>query len=554
MNVHRLSLLWVPLAAGIWASDTAALAQDTNPDSPDPPVSLTAEIAGLHRLDPSCPPPTEKRGSECVLTQDVILDATLDVASFTHLNCQGHRITPTSPGVLGMTNPPSLPAVAVLLRRSWGVKIQNCRIVGFDFGIFALKSKVPAEIRADPGALALVRNKFLGNTVSARFTAISLFQADNTEIAENAIAYTTLGGRGIVIELDSDLNRVTGNAITPDLTPGKSGALKVPGPMGASNPVVGTAGGAILVAHVEGPDPLLFNVVIEGSLDQLVPTQSPTPNEDFSADNLVDGNSISFPHADNDGIALTAPQRTTVSNNTVANATTAIRAGAQVGLRQFPGRCCLECDRYCLTNADCSIPGVDTAPLGTCVLPTRQAVSWPSRDSVIESNTIYGPFTTGGIIFAAESTVVRGNQILGPARPSAMAAISFLGKFALETSTVVRNTISNVAVALQFTKVFQLPAAFFGAKVSLNDFTGFTTAVRTSNDYDLPSDLSVDGKGNYWGIPTCPAFASCAVRFVSGAPNPLVVDNGSYVVPVAQTPDEAVPASCGPVEPPPICH
>jgi hypothetical protein len=44
-----------------------------------------------------------------------------------------------------------------------------------------------------------------------------------------------------------------------------------------------------------------------------------------------------------------------------------------------------------------------------------------------------------------------------------------------------------------------LESSAFCARVSLNDFRGYPTSVRS----DIAATLSVNGKGNFWGLP-CP--------------------------------------------------
>ena len=75
--------------------------------------------------------------------------------------------------------------------------------------------------------------------------------------------------------------------------------------------------------------------------------------------------------------------------------------------------------------------------------------------------------------------------------------------------------------------------------IGLNDFTGYLTAVRTTNDYNLLTDLG----GNYWGL-LCPGFDPSLVRYEDGLVNPFVIDSRAYGVPVAATPDAQLPSAC----------
>ncbi len=89
-------------------------------------------------------------------------------------------------------------------------------------------------------------------------------------------------------------------------------------------------------------------------------------------------------------------------------------------------------------------------------------------------------------------------------------------------------------------------AAVFGATVSLNDFTGYTIAVRTNNVYNLPAELSdpITLQGNYWGLPCPGGFDPTLVQFLNGNINPLVKDSHPYGEPVAETPDSVLPEPC----------
>jgi hypothetical protein len=196
-----------------------------------------------------------------------------------------------------------VPEVAVFLNGVQNVQLQNCVIDGFDFGVFAVKSKVPAEIKGNPGELARRRNKILENTVNARFLAVALVTVDNTEVKDNTIKYTAAGGKGIYVGRDSDLNRINNNKITGDIAAAASQAVGAPGPVGPSNPVV-PAGQAVLITQTLAPDPTLLNAIIEGELYQLPISKSPVPNGDFSEDNLFDGNTVVFKQLPFDGVVI----------------------------------------------------------------------------------------------------------------------------------------------------------------------------------------------------------------------------------------------------------
>jgi hypothetical protein len=370
---------------------------------------------------------------------------------------------------------------------------------------------------------------------------------------------------------------ITENTITGDFLAQTQGAVLFPGltaigPTGPitptemnSNPVFTRRNAAILAVQVLGPHPQLFNAIIGDSLYQFTTTQSPIPNEDFTGDTLVEGNIITYKknNSTEDGIVVSNTLRTTIRNNTIGRSPldpdgpdggrqASMRSGGITGppgtgfLRQFPGNCTLNSTRHCLSDFDCNIPGIDPVSQDTCDLPQTQSVFWIPSNIMIENNTIYGPFGVAGISSLADDLTIQGNNITGPLTgPNALGGINIFGKFTIEKAVITRNRVSGVSTALFLNKVFGDTASFFGAKISLNDFTGYTTAVGTSNDYDLPSELSVDGKGNYWGL-TCAegGFDPTKVLRVNGTQNPNVVDSHPYGEPVANTPEEDLPLTC----------
>jgi len=564
----QLFVLFAALTLGILFGELeTTLAQNSGQSS------VTAIVTQTQQINPTCPPPTVQKAGLCVLQNDVTLNATLEVASNTHLNCQGHTITPFAVGTGTGASERSQPEVAILLKEAYGVKIQNCNIVGFDFGIFALKSKIPVEYRNDPAMLAQLQTKILGNTINALFVPISAMSVDNTQVAGNTITYNRNGGVGIMVERDSDMNQITDNTITGNLS--IEGAVRVPGSPTTgtgSNPVFNknSAGAAIIIAQVLGSDPTLFNAVIGNTLYQLNVTDNPAPNEDFSADNIVEANTINFSGGTNDGIVLALPQRTTVRNNSITGSINAMRAGSQTWPaplpaqpRLFPGACSANAGRLCLENSDCNIPGIDTGSgQGTCTSPAAQVLNfaWFTDHTTMENNEILPPFNFG-ITLAGKNTLVEGNTMTGPKGTGLSptgTGIRLLGKFGVETTVILENEIANVANALNFEKTFPgLDATVFGAQVSQNSFTGYTAAVRTSDDYTLSSELSVgqcsldaatactsdtdcsaigqgtctNFQGNYWGQP-CPASDNplypAGVLFVNGNINPNVVDSHPF--------------------------
>jgi hypothetical protein len=506
--------------------------------------------ASTIKIDSTCPAPTMKLGAQCVIAEDLVLASTLELAPDTRLNCQGHKITPVIRGVLGDASTRSTPELAIVLLGATGVQIQNCRIEGFDFGILALNSKVPADIASTSTLRPGLSNKIWQNTISVRFVGIDLISVDNTDIKDNNISWFTLGGAGVFVQRDSDFVTVKNNLITGDFTAAVQGARLVPGPTGPSNPVL-SVNGAVVVAQMLGPHPTLLNAVVEGVLYQISTTANAEVNEDFPADVIVEGNAITFPQANqsfaaDDGIVSTASLRTIIRGNVIGSCRVGIRDGG-ILTRQFPGVCKKDSNRLCVADSDCFIPNIDSVSKGQCVLQPTQNVNWVSKNLLDERNTISGPFLAG-ISSSGENVIIQNNNVTGPLRTGGIGGIRLLGGDALETAVVTRNTVSGVTNALALDATFGIvvrPPRFFGAQISLNDFVGYTTAVRTSNDYLFPSELSLQGRGNYWGL-SCAAggFDRSKVRFQNGAINPNVIDSHPYGESIAGILLQNLPATC----------
>jgi hypothetical protein len=526
-----------------------------------PPLSL---------LLPLCPGPSVRLGNQCVLKEDVKLTQALVLTSNIALDCQGHKLQPKlgSPSTL---DPPP-PQVGIFLNNVETVVIKGCVIEGFDFGIFAINSK---EV------------SLKGNTIKARYTGVSLMSVNFGEVSASNISFTTAGGRALYVGRNSHIIRILGNTFEASFVSTNPTALRVPGPESAANPRVVTAGknpgSVVVITEIEGGEPTLLNAVIEGKLFQLSRTPQVTtsltgPNPTFTGDIGLEGNTIRFsPALAVDGITSAVAQNTVIRNNKVIGGANAARAGIRVGMqngldRVFPGKCTLKPERSCLDDAGCNISGIDTqggvvtTSIGvsgdTCTPRDVRTVSWLTRDNVIDGNEVTGPFAQG-INTAGHGTTLTGNTIKGGTPPTGI-GIGLLGKHAIETTTVTRNSVSNVEVALNLVKSFQeLEALSFGAKISLNDFTTYDIAVLTSKVlpptpdpfnpaafYNLSSQLSVAGKGNFWGILSCPAFDPAKVvkgESTSGVLVPdihHVVDSHPFKVSIARTATGQLPAPC----------
>jgi hypothetical protein len=205
------------------------------------------------------------------------------------------------------------------------------------------------------------------------------------------------------------------------------------------------------------------------------------------------------------------------------------------------------------------IPNIDTNSKGTCTKRTV-TVRWISSRDYIYGNTILGPIF-GGIVVGGENFNINGNLIIGPFTSDSgggvLAGIMLLGKYPLQSNTVVtQNIVANVPVALGFQKILtgvpgvtpETPTAFT-ALIFRNDFVGYTTAVKTSLDYDLTTNLwysFVDPQGNqvhqgnYWGI-TCAnnGFNGSLVLKADGQVNMLaqIKDAHPFEELIAKAPD-----------------
>ena len=81
-----------------------------------------------------------------------------------------------------------------------------------------------------------------------------------------------------------------------------------------------------------------------------------------------------------------------------------------------------------------------------------------------------------------------------------------------------RNVVNGVGNALFLWRPFALTWV-----ISFNDFTGYLTPVRTTNDYNLPTDLG----GDYGSLPY-PGFDPGLVLFGNGSVKPFVTDTHAY--------------------------
>lgn len=542
-------------------------------------VSLVFLIAGADCMMAACPSEilaipgfAESARGECVLTANVKLKHTLTLPSNTTLNCQSFILAPiTKPRQGTDVTLRSNPEVAIFLDGAQNILIKNCRIFGFDFGIFAINSK------RSPGGVTLPIRIQNNKVIEARFVDISLMSVDDAEIKDNHLIVRRKGGRGLYVGRNSDRNRILRNlikVIIPTIDPNNpppvttTQTVRVPGPVDAvggggvlvdpgTNPLV-SEGSAVLITQTEGPEPILLNAIIEGKFHQLV-FENPTAPADFSEDNILDGNTVlMLPGTAVDGVVLAVPERTLVSNNRVTGAKTSIRVGIQTGSKRFPGQCTGTDPerRFCYVNADCNLSAC------TFVSPHTESLSWLSPDTTIRDNQIRGTFDNGIGTLGLRSIITH-NSISGVLRnslPFPGGGIVLVGFFPIEGTTdadaaiVTRNTVRTLTPLLlsQDGLAAKVRAATkFHAKISLNDFTGYTAATQAvfacsfgsgncNGAYDIVTELSalIDNsvifRGNYWGT-------SCSIGLDPSAINPLnsrpfITDKHPFGTPVANSP------------------
>jgi hypothetical protein len=474
-----------------------------------------------------CPSTTRATSSGCVLDSDLVLAEALELQSFTTLNCLGHRVLPTTPGS-GTTQDsyvPSVPALAIAITGERAVTVKNC-VIGaegrrFDFGVIALNSKSPGKDG----------HRISNNEIHARDSAVTFLRVDDAQVNDNLISWTN--GFGVSIRRDSDRNRIKNNVLwSPGLTAVPARLVPDGSFIVAADEGVQVAGG-FTVLHV------LYNLVIGGRLFQF-------PNFDNGQyqsldDNVVEGNHLSLPgpsvgktHA---AIVIAGDaRRSRVVGNRVEQAGVGIRLAGMMPAQsiQRATQCVAPTghtvDRYCETNADCSIPDIDAVPVGTCPALVQDVADLRARDTFVEGNTLIGPFNSTVMvqragIFGGAGTVrgiIRGNQITGTGTE---AGVTLLGNM-LETGYVTGNVVHGASVGLLLQS---MGASRFGASVFLNDITGSTTrAVGVVEPYAFSTELSANGQGNYWGHTVLPCF-----RTFDTPTQGLIWDTNPFCAPVA---------------------
>jgi hypothetical protein len=396
-----------------------------------------------------------------------------------------------------------------------------------------------------------------------RTNAIYVLQSDAVIISDNRLTFASERGRGIVLDFDSDDNQITGNTITGTDAASTGLVRQMPGgPLvtAANSPHSDTA------IHVLQTFRQLQNFVVSGVLFQL-PTIDPSAS-DFEDSGRPDHNVI----AGNDIIDLgrgpsctlnpnescrfdadcvgTGPclikQNSGVAFNNRA-ADSIVRGNRFSGRRErgitfggtertnitgtLPGTCSLDPNRICSSNNDCNIPGYDTVNRGSCLGAKSVAFNGNSMRLTAEDNTFLGDYDTAALYANfTDYFTFRRNIVAGGSSGI------WIGEKAIN-GLIERNVVSGASAALSL--------AFspnYTQSIRLNDFINYSVAVRTTNNFLIPTDIAAD-TGNYWGL-GCPGFGPGLVFFDSGAANSYVTDGKAYGEPVAGVADASLPARC----------
>jgi len=427
--------------------------------------------------------------SKCVLEQDVVLDETAEVSSFTTVDCQGHKLTPSAVGSgSGNTLVRSVPEAAFVLNDVYGATLKNCDLSGFDFGVFVAGGKVTEEMAANEAVLDYNANKISKNIIAARIQGITMISADNNRIEENTVTIGHYYGAGMISWSDSDLNQIRGNTVTGNkVVPlGTVENWFLPTFPGASIPssLHYTDGDGIILRN-SPQDSMVYNFKVGDAFVQ-IPYSGET-----AQGNIVEGNTISVIYK---GVAVFgANLDTIVRANTILQANYGILAN---GLRPLdtplPGTCSEDAGYYCMESSECQ-----TAGKGSCNPGEMINRDFRPTNLLVENNMVTGKIRNNGIeMDMTNDVIVRGNNVAVAATlPPAESGI-VLSMSAVETGTVTRNVASGANYGFLLS---EMAVESFGAKVSLNDFKGAINSAMANGGYEFTSELSVDGKGNYYG-------------------------------------------------------
>src|SRR5262249_41733974 len=261
------------------------------------------------------------------------------------------------------------------------------------------------------------------------------------------------------------------------------GALRAPGPAApvplvdvnggmkwdpysvSSNPCTHNSG-AVVITELQGADPTLLNVWVNGNLYQLIEDSSITQS-DFSAGNMFIKNQIDLSTSNDDGLILNYSQRTYVSQNTITDAFASIRAGGATAQRQFPGQCYswlpfnwpLNRNRFtptgllCLQNFDCQPFGSD-GDIWSCFLHPPTLTKWNTANDTITSNMINAaPSAVFGIVTQGDTMCIANNRLsqntmVGMGTGTGIALLGPVPLAPTTRATIMSSTVDHFQVAL----------------------------------------------------------------------------------------------------------
>lgn len=495
-------------------------------ECPSPAASQTAAIAhAKHDADVVCPFPTHEDGVRgCVLESDVVLLEPLRLDSFTRLDCGGYTMLPSvvgTPRIGTKQRVRSIPEVAVVLMKAHGVTIENCHIGAvaspFDFGVLVIGSKLPEDVKDDQGAIHQLQNKIQDNSVAARYNGVIIAESDDTVVEDNDIR-SMVGARGVGIDVvgDSDINRIEGNSVVADSPNASTSVPLFPGPLTSPQRLRGI--------RLNIGNAAVSSFCMDGELIQILARTDIRQDDTVVEGNFVDVGLVTAPF----GIATAAGAvRPVLVGNTIVGAHQALHFSGIAPGDEFgvPGHCKLDAQRACGVNADCNIAGCDDADKGPCIgASTMNNLTIGATDPLVMGNTVDG--STGKVEIGMYLAIPppHATVLQNTVSHASLAGIR-LNNGNMEFTTVRGNTLVGNRFGLALAELPNIPQETqFGSTISLNDIVGSTrqaiatgvckNLVTTSCDTNadcgasgpcvlrstaLPTELSVDGQGNYWG-------------------------------------------------------
>lgn len=448
----------------------------------------------------------------------MVLDAPLELAAGTTLDCRGHSISASRAAEACDTDRgcseyrPSSPEVAIAINAARSVTVKNCTLRGFDFGIVVVNSKTPDAKWS--------QIELSSNVIQTRI-GIEIVASDRVLVRNNRIEYGNgANGVGIVAWGDSDYNVFRDNTIVGRDVGGSRSGPQWPGGV----PTEMRPDGIRTYSGTQART--VINVIVSGRLTQTV-SGADTKQEGT----VIEHNDVDIPTAGVGGYAICVADQsnTVVRDNTVHRAMHGVHVSGHMGMRRPPGTCSGDPTRFCLQPRDCFLPNVDHESRGDCRVPEPIYTFSTSTGLRFVSNHIIGPLTQAGfdctpdaecsgarpagiaVYPNAVSIVVEDNDI----SDVQFAGIELILK-SIESAIVRRNIVRNSAYALALlsaprtTPHVEFPSRY-GAIISRNDFEGSRwRGVYVSPSFDLPAEISDPGtgEGNYWGHPCPHAFSA----------------------------------------------